>query len=42
MRPQEVSQCSTGGSGATQLMMPGVVDGNDQIVVNQDARCCSR
>jgi hypothetical protein len=36
MRPGEVSQCLTGGSGATQLQMPGVVDGNDQIVVNAD------
>ncbi len=36
MRPQEISQCSTGGSGATQLMLPGVVDGNDQIILNSE------
>ncbi|MEK6227947.1 MAG: FHA domain-containing protein [Actinomycetota bacterium] len=36
MKPQEASQCSTGGSGATQLMMPGVADGNDQIILNQE------
>jgi hypothetical protein len=34
MKPLKMSQCSTGGSGATQLKMPGTVDGNDQIVVN--------
>jgi 6-phosphogluconolactonase (cycloisomerase 2 family) len=36
MKAQEASQCSTGGSGATQLMMPGVVDGNDQIILNPE------
>jgi hypothetical protein len=34
LKPIGLSQCYTGGSGATQLKMPGVVDGNDQIVVN--------
>jgi hypothetical protein len=34
MKPMGISQCMTGGSGATQLKMPGTVDGNDQIVVN--------
>jgi hypothetical protein len=33
--PVDISQCMTGGGGATQLKMPGTVDGNDQIVVNQ-------
>ena len=36
MKPMGISQCMTGGSGATQLMMPGTVDGNDQIVVNPE------
>jgi pSer/pThr/pTyr-binding forkhead associated (FHA) protein len=36
MKPQETTQCLTGGSGATQLTMPGVIDGNDQVVVNED------
>ena len=36
MKAQEISQCSTGGSGATQLMAPGVVDGNDQVIVNPE------
>jgi hypothetical protein len=31
-----ISQCMTGGKGATQLTMPGTVDGNDQIVVNPE------
>jgi FHA domain/Lactonase, 7-bladed beta-propeller len=30
----DISQCMSGGTGATQLTMPGTVDGNDQIVVN--------
>lgn len=30
-----ISQCMTGGKGATQLKMAGTVDGNDQVVVNQ-------
>jgi hypothetical protein len=33
--PLDVSQCMTGGGGATQLKMAGTVDGNDQVVVNQ-------
>ena len=36
MKPQETTQCLTGGSGATQLMTPGTIDGNDQVVVNED------
>jgi pSer/pThr/pTyr-binding forkhead associated (FHA) protein len=36
MKPQETTQCLTDGSGATQLKMPGVIDGNDQVVVNED------
>jgi hypothetical protein len=33
-KPVDISQCMTGGTGATQLKMPGTVDGNDQLVVN--------
>jgi hypothetical protein len=35
MKAMGISQCSTGGKGATQLKMPGTVDGNDQIVINK-------
>ena len=36
MKPQETTQCLTDGSGATQLKTPGTIDGNDQVVVNED------
>jgi hypothetical protein len=35
MKPLAVSQCSTGGSGSTDLTDSGVLDANDQVIVNQ-------
>ncbi|MEA2478780.1 MAG: hypothetical protein QOJ07_702 [Thermoleophilaceae bacterium] len=34
MKPMAMSQCATGGSGSTDLFDSGVLDANDQILVN--------
>ena len=34
MKPGEISKCDAGGTGSSQLKMPGTVDGNDQLIVN--------